>query len=84
MRYERLREQSIHYSQCSEHEGAGIFIRRGMFIWMKFLASHENKKATFDRSDGTKKIIPSNLNSTIVLLLANMVINNHLQGVYNG
>ena len=80
MRYERLRAQSIHYAEEYEQRADYIFIRRGMLIWMKFLAHHENRKIYPEQKETFEQMKPLEATSNIVLLVANMVINNHLQG----
>jgi hypothetical protein len=84
MRYERLRAQSIiHYSQSHEQRGEYIFIKRGMLLWMKSLAHHENRKMYPEQRGAFEQNKPLEVNSNIVMLVANMVINNHVQGEHH-
>jgi DNA invertase Pin-like site-specific DNA recombinase len=55
MSYERLRDTIVHCSG-SHVQGASIFIRRGMFVWMKTWACFENKE-TYSDSDTNQVII---------------------------
>ncbi len=82
MRYERLRDNIVHCSG-SNVQGASILIRRGMFVWMKTWACLENKRTYPDSDTNREEPLASDLYNNAVLLLANMVINNHLQRVCN-
>jgi hypothetical protein len=54
-----------------------------MFVWMKTWACFENKRTYFDSDNNREEILASDLYNNAVLLMANMVINNHLQRVCN-
>ena len=83
MRYERLRAQVINCSGSHGHEGAAILMRRGMYGWMKTWACLENKRTYCNPDNNTEDILLSDLYNNAVLLMANMVMNNHLQRVSN-
>ena len=83
MRYERVRAQIIHCSGGRGYEGASILMRRGMYVWMKTWACLENKRTYFDSDNNTEGILASDIYNNAILLMANMVINNHLQRICN-
>ena len=83
MRYERLRARILHFSGSHGHEGASILIRRGMFVWMKTWACLGNKRTYPDSYSNREEPVASDLYNNAVLLMANMIINNHLQRVCN-
>jgi len=82
MRYEQLRSQILDCPGNPRHEGASIFIRRGMLVWMKSCVIKYDKRDSKPlKTSGN--VLPSDSKNAVTLLLANMVLNNHQQGVYN-
>jgi len=82
MRYEHLRSQILDCPGNLRHEGASIFIRRGMLVWMKScVIKYDKRESKPLKTSGN--VLPSDLKNAVTLLLANMVLNNHQNGVYN-
>ncbi len=83
MKYERLRTKIINRSGIHEPDGASIFIRRGMFVWFKSWESFTVKRTIYTR-DESQALLPSNLQSKVILLLTNMALANFQQRVCSG
>lgn len=95
MRYEQLRARVIKCPVDLNHGGGvAILIRRGLLVWIRSLTRLEEREANFqldrdnigintidtDNGSSREALAVDSGNRSIVLLLVDMVLNNHQQG----
>jgi hypothetical protein len=77
IRYERLRTAMMQNTQMPGLDGAAILMRRGMLAWIRTCEGSSVPPESVPRFRADSKPLPLELQNAAVLLLSNMILENH-------
>jgi hypothetical protein len=77
IRYERLRARMICDGQSSGSQGAAMLIHRGMLVWIRSREGGGATRGSAVRFKSDSEPLPADLQSMVVSLLSQMILENH-------